>query len=136
MKRSEKLDLCACAWMVKVISLDEKIDLDRYKIHNIEAVVDRIVIPEMRDEEEQIAFITRLTDSVETSLKFGEGYMIVHNLIRRSTRRICSILKAWPARNTVSVCQRSNRAIFLSTHPTAPAPNARGWVSARRSIPT
>ncbi|MEK6195042.1 MAG: excinuclease ABC subunit UvrA, partial [Deltaproteobacteria bacterium] len=64
----------------KMVSLDEKIDLDRYKIHDIEAVVDRIVVPEGQDEKDQQAFISRLTDSVETSLKFGEGYLIVHNL--------------------------------------------------------
>jgi excinuclease ABC subunit A len=64
----------------EMISLDEKIDLDRYKIHDIEAVVDRIVVPEKQGEEEELAFISRLTDSIETSLKFGEGYLIVHNL--------------------------------------------------------
>ena len=63
-----------------VISLDEKISLDRYKIHNIEAVVDRIVIPDSKDEKERQSFISRLTDSVETSLKFGDGYLIVNNL--------------------------------------------------------
>jgi len=64
----------------EVISLDEKISLDRYKIHNIEAVVDRIVIPNSGDEKERQSFISRLTDSVETSLKFGDGYLIVNNL--------------------------------------------------------
>jgi len=64
----------------KVISLDEKIILDRYKIHDIEAVVDRIVVPNSRDEKEHQSFISRLTDSVETSLKFGDGYLIVNNL--------------------------------------------------------
>lgn len=64
----------------EVISLDEKISLDRYKIHDIEAVIDRIVVPNSQDEKEQQSFITRLTDSVEISLKFGEGYLIVNNL--------------------------------------------------------
>ena len=64
----------------EVISLDEKISLDRYKIHNIEAVVDRIVVPNSGDEKEHQSFISRLTDSVETSLKFGDGYLIVNNL--------------------------------------------------------
>ena len=64
----------------EMISLDEKITLDRYKIHDIDAVVDRIVVPDTHDEKEQQSFISRLTDSVETSLKFGEGYLIVHNL--------------------------------------------------------
>jgi excinuclease ABC subunit A len=64
----------------EVISLDEKISLDRYKIHDIEAVIDRIVVPNSQDEKEQQSFITRLTDSVEISLKFGEGYLIINNL--------------------------------------------------------
>ncbi|MDO9545759.1 MAG: excinuclease ABC subunit UvrA [Pelolinea sp.] len=64
----------------KMVSLDEKIVLDRYKIHDIEAIVDRIVVPDSQDEKEQQSFVSRLTDSVETSLKFGEGYLIVQNL--------------------------------------------------------
>ncbi|PJH74600.1 MAG: hypothetical protein CO064_11155, partial [Anaerolineae bacterium CG_4_9_14_0_8_um_filter_58_9] len=62
-----------------VYSLDEEISLDRYKIHTIEAVVDRLVVagPEPAlstvegSEEERKANRTRLTDSVETALKFG-----------------------------------------------------------------
>ncbi len=64
----------------QVFSLDDEINLDRYKIHNIEAVVDRIVISEPVDPEEEKAIFSRLTDSVETALKVGEGFMIVQNL--------------------------------------------------------
>ena len=64
----------------EVHSLDEEIQLDRYKIHNIEAVVDRIIMEKPEDETEHKSFISRLADSVETALKFGEGYIIVHNL--------------------------------------------------------
>jgi excinuclease ABC subunit A len=63
-----------------VSNLDEKIVMDRYKIHHIEAVVDRLVIRKLDDYEETKNFRTRLTDSVETALKFGEGYLIVHLL--------------------------------------------------------
>lgn len=63
----------------KVCNLEEEIELDRYKIHNIEAVVDRLVIQKHEDEEEQKTAITRLTDSVETALKVGEGYLIINN---------------------------------------------------------
>jgi excinuclease ABC subunit A len=62
-----------------VYSLDEEITLDRYKIHTIEAVVDRLIISDQEDEEKQSA-LSRLTDSVETALKVGEGYLTVHNL--------------------------------------------------------
>ncbi len=54
-------------------SLDEEIGLDRYKVHTIEAVVDRLVVTGSGSNEER----TRLTDSVETALKFGEGYLTV-----------------------------------------------------------
>ena len=64
----------------QVYDLDEEIELDRYKIHNIEAVVDRLVIQQFESDADRKAFISRLTDSVETSLKFGEGYLIVQNL--------------------------------------------------------
>lgn len=64
----------------KIYSLDDEITLDRYKIHNIEAVVDRLVIRREGDGEEQRTFLSRLTDSVETALKVGEGYLIVQNV--------------------------------------------------------
>lgn len=60
-----------------VSSLDDEIELDRYKQHTIEAVVDRLVISRHEEKEERKAARTRLTDSVETALKFGEGYVTV-----------------------------------------------------------
>ncbi len=63
-----------------VCSLDDEISLDRYKLHTIEAVVDRLVIRHTGNPEEQQAARTRLTDSVETALKFGDGYLTVHLL--------------------------------------------------------
>lgn len=61
-----------------VHSLDDEIELDRYKQHTIEAIVDRLVIQRHDDKEEKKAARTRLTDSVETALKFGEGYLAVN----------------------------------------------------------
>src|SRR5512133_3438855 len=61
-----------------VYSLDDEINLDRYKQHTIEAVVDRLVISNNGDKEERKAAGTRLTDSIETALKFGEGYVSVN----------------------------------------------------------
>jgi excinuclease ABC subunit A len=66
-----------------VHSLDEEISLDRYKIHTIEAVVDRLVITASGSEEERAANLSRLTDSVETALKFGEGYLTVSKVEER-----------------------------------------------------
>lgn len=63
-----------------VYSLEDEITLDRYKIHTIEAVVDRLILNRAETDEERRTFLTRLTDSVETALKVGEGYLTVHNL--------------------------------------------------------
>ena len=61
-----------------VYSLDDEINLDRYKQHTIEAVVDRLVISNNGEKEDRKAARTRLTDSIETALKFGEGYVSVN----------------------------------------------------------
>ena len=61
-----------------VHSLDDEIELDRYKQHTIEAVVDRLVISREGSKEDRKAALTRLTDSIETALKFGEGYITVN----------------------------------------------------------
>ncbi|MBX5484098.1 MAG: excinuclease ABC subunit UvrA [Myxococcaceae bacterium] len=53
----------------KLKSLEEKIDLDKKSKHDIELVVDRLVLkPDLR---------ARLTDSVETALREGKGVLIV-----------------------------------------------------------
>jgi len=65
----------------EVYQLDtDKVKLDRYKMHNIEAVVDRLVIRKEEDVEAAKAARTRMTDSVETALRFGQGTIIVQNL--------------------------------------------------------
>lgn len=52
----------------EIHNLTDKIDLDKNKKHNIEIIVDRLVIkPNIRK---------RLTDSVETALKVGNGTII------------------------------------------------------------
>jgi excinuclease ABC subunit A len=62
----------------EVHSLDDEITLDRYKIHTIESVVDRLVIAHPEDAEEKKSNRTRLTESIETALKFGDGYVTIH----------------------------------------------------------
>jgi excinuclease ABC subunit A len=64
----------------EVYSLEDEIPMDRYKIHHIEAVVDRLVIQAPVEDEDVQAFRSRLTDSVETALKFGDGYLILQDL--------------------------------------------------------
>jgi excinuclease ABC subunit A len=53
--------------------LDQRFKLEKNKKHNIELVVDRLVIAEAKDKE----FMARLTDSVETALRWGEGVLMV-----------------------------------------------------------
>ncbi len=53
--------------------LEQRLKLAKNKKHDIELVVDRLVIPTEEDDE----FHTRLTDSVETALRWGEGMLIV-----------------------------------------------------------
>ncbi|HKC18385.1 MAG TPA: excinuclease ABC subunit UvrA, partial [Candidatus Dormibacteraeota bacterium] len=53
-------------------SLDDKIPLEKNKKHDIEVVVDRVVIgPDQR---------TRLVDSLETATRMGVGRVIVHDV--------------------------------------------------------
>jgi len=70
-----------------VHELDEDIQMDRYKIHNIEAVVDRVLMHHDPEPGESTAFLTRLTDSIETALKFGDGYLIVQDITDSTTPR-------------------------------------------------
>ena len=48
-----------------------KLNLDRYKIHNIEVVIDRLLVGEKDIDRARIA------DSVETGLKIGKGIVVV-----------------------------------------------------------
>jgi len=61
----------------KTYGLEEEIRLDKNKKHNIEVVVDRLVIrPEVK---------TRLTDSIETALKLAQGTVLIDVPGERST---------------------------------------------------
>lgn len=53
----------------KIHETGDEVKLDKYKVHHIEVVVDRITIrPDIRK---------RLSDSIETALKTGEGMVII-----------------------------------------------------------
>ncbi len=62
----------------KVLPAEEEVELDRYKTHTIEAVVDRLVI--RRDDEDAAGARSRLTDSVETALRLGDSRMILAHI--------------------------------------------------------
>src|SRR3970040_1735020 len=59
----------------KVMPADEDVELDRYKTHTIEAVIDRLVIH--GDDDDAAGSRSRLTDSVETALRLGDGRVIL-----------------------------------------------------------
>ncbi len=65
--------------------LDERIELDRYVIHDIEIVVDRLIIRRYEDpsSEAATAFETRLTDAIETALELGDGRIIIQDVSDR-----------------------------------------------------
>ena len=52
-----------------ILEIEEGMKVDRYKVHNIEIVVDRLVInPDAR---------ARLTDSLEIALRYGDGVVLI-----------------------------------------------------------
>ncbi len=65
--------------------VDELPELDKKKAHNIDVVIDRLVIPAEPD----ASFRTRLTDSVELALKTGKGIMMVEWLGSGATGGSC-----------------------------------------------
>ncbi len=71
----------------KIKALEEKFELDKKSKHDIELIVDRLVLkPEVR---------SRLTDSVETALKEGKGVLIVTDESgAKSADRVMSELNA------------------------------------------
>jgi excinuclease ABC subunit A len=106
-----------------VHSLDDEIELDRYKQHTIEAVVDRLVISHEGEKEERKAALTRLTDSIETALKFGEGYLTI-NLVDKSEDLIFSEHLACPEHG-VSINEIEPRTFSFNT-PQGACPDCQG----------
>ncbi|MGB8647382.1 MAG: excinuclease ABC subunit UvrA [Anaerolineae bacterium] len=64
----------------EIYDVNEDIRLDRYKQTSIDAVVDRLVV--RREEGDK----NRLTDSLETALKLGEGVVIINTPGRGETK--------------------------------------------------
>ena len=60
----------------EVRDLGEAIELDKNKKHDVALLVDRLVIPGRADGAAG-AFITRLTDSIETALRASEGLVMI-----------------------------------------------------------
>src|SRR3989440_1037674 len=76
-----------------VRDLSEDITLDKMKKHSVEVVVDRLVV---RREAEAEAERSRLTDSVETALRLGEGLALVADADGKGPERLFSERLACP----------------------------------------
>ena len=65
----------------QVRDLAEEIVLDKKRKHDVEIVVDRLVLPGPEvDDESRHADRSRLADSIETALKLGEGIVLVQDM--------------------------------------------------------
>jgi excinuclease ABC subunit A len=76
-----------------VRDLSEDITLDKMKKHSLEVVVDRIVL---KRGAEGVADRSRLTDSVETALRLGEGLVLVADADGKQPERLFSQRLACP----------------------------------------
>ena len=72
----------------EVRQIEKGLKIDRYKVHTIEIVVDRIVLKkEMR---------TRVADSIDVALRFGEGVLIVNDGSRDQKSRLRILFRSIP----------------------------------------
>jgi len=62
----------------QIMTTDEEVELDPKKVHTVEIVIDRMIVRDLESKDgETNPNRTRLADSVELSLRKGEGSMIV-----------------------------------------------------------
>ncbi|HEX9268867.1 MAG TPA: excinuclease ABC subunit UvrA [Candidatus Limnocylindria bacterium] len=102
----------------QVRDLTEDIVLDKMKKHSIEVVVDRLVV---RRGEEAESDRARLTDSVETALRLGEGLAIVADADAKIPDRLFSERLACPE-GDFSIGEIEPRTFsFNSPHGACPA---------------
>ncbi|MFZ1731011.1 MAG: excinuclease ABC subunit UvrA [Bacteroidota bacterium] len=84
----------------ELLEIEDGMKVDRYKIHNIEIVVDRLVV---NDEAR-----SRIADSLEIALRFGEGVVIVDVdgadilMSQKNSCPICGTSYEEPAPNSFS----------------------------------
>ncbi len=71
----------------EVRDLDEQIALDKKKRHDIDVVIDRLVVPEPGTD---ATATSRIADSVEQALKVGQGVMLVAHASGNEPERIFS----------------------------------------------
>ena len=100
-----------------VRELTEEIALDKMKKHSLEVVVDRLVVQKAESEEDR----SRLTDSVETALRLGEGLAVVADADGKIAERVFSERLACPE-GDFSIGEVEPRTFsFNSPHGACPA---------------
>jgi excinuclease ABC subunit A len=101
-----------------VRDLSEDITLDKMKKHSVEVVVDRLVVRRGAEAEAERA---RLTDSVETALRLGEGLVLVADAEGKGLERLFSERLACPE-GDFSIGEIEPRTFsFNSPHGACPA---------------
>jgi len=116
-------------------TLDEEFNLDRYKKHTIEAVVDRLVLRKYKDPDELKSARSRLTDSVETALKFGDGYVTVQVLSEDSPHDVqFSEHLACPEHGSSGITEIEPRTFSFNT-PHGACPTCQGLGSRQEIDP-
>ncbi|MBN1580292.1 MAG: excinuclease ABC subunit UvrA [Anaerolineae bacterium] len=117
----------------KVRELSEKITLDKNKKHDIDLVVDRLVVPEEGGPERD-EFTTRLTDTVEMSLKLSEGLVLIDRSADGRPDWLLSENNACPVCN-VSFPELSP-AMFSFNSPLGMCPDCNGLGTRQEVDPT
>jgi excinuclease ABC subunit A len=106
---------------------DNPMNLGRYEKHDVDVVVDRIVL------KDDPAIRQRLAESIEAALRAADGTVIIRTLSPGPT---ASTPRSSPARCTPSApSRRCRRASSPSTPTRAPAPSATAWASSWSSRP-
>jgi excinuclease ABC subunit A len=59
----------------QIFNLEEEIKLDKYKKHDIELIIDRLIIQEEKSKDQE--FIKRLTDSIELAINLGNQEILI-----------------------------------------------------------
>ena len=101
----------------EVLYLEDEIELDKNKKHNIEVVVDRLVLK--KDDKD---FESRLTQSIEAAIELSNGKLIVND---GKTDYLCSENYSCPNHEDVSIPELNPR-LFSFNAPYGACPECKG----------
>lgn len=107
----------------QIIRTDEEIELDRYRKHNIDVVIDRLDPGEDK---------SRLVEAIEKALKKAEG--LVYVLDENGRERVYSARMACPVCGLVF--EELQPRMFSFNSPFGACESCNGWASEWSSTPT